>query len=397
MQKISTALLLCSGVAVAMASARTVGLFSVPAIAQEEALGKPPEMLVDAAQTYGVERRDVSPWRLQVEFQTFDDSGKPLDKGSYEEVWKSANANKREYISSSFSQTRYQTENGVFVTGSSQTVPFSLSLLIHTIVNPMIGPDGLRHFAANPESAIVAIDREDGGVALRCFRLLVRQQNGSQPDPRFGSEYCFAADGTLARDSSDPPTFGEATIPHSIPYDGHLIPGDLSIKRGNVSVVSAHIDGIEALGSSDEAELQPPPDARPWTLFPPPGQIGGVEGAPSPGPNPPAEMTQRSRVLATPPSKINISAGVAVGMIVSNVDPVYPAEALAAHVSGTVVLLATIDTAGVVEELRVISGPAMLQQAALDAVKHWRYRPYLLNNEPISVVTTVNVVFTMAE
>jgi protein TonB len=59
--------------------------------------------------------------------------------------------------------------------------------------------------------------------------------------------------------------------------------------------------------------------------------------------------------------------------------------------------MATISTTGEVENLHVVSGPAMLQQAALDAVKTWRYRPYLLNNEPVPVVTTINVIFNLGE
>jgi protein TonB len=60
-----------------------------------------------------------------------------------------------------------------------------------------------------------------------------------------------------------------------------------------------------------------------------------------------------------------------------------------------VVLQAVISKTGTIENLRVVSGPPLLQQAALDAVKQWRYRPYLLNGEPIEVETTVNVVFTL--
>jgi len=60
-----------------------------------------------------------------------------------------------------------------------------------------------------------------------------------------------------------------------------------------------------------------------------------------------------------------------------------------------VVLQATISKTGTIENLRVISGPAMLQQSAMDAVKSWRYRPYLLNNDPVEVETTVNVVFSL--
>jgi protein TonB len=81
-------------------------------------------------------------------------------------------------------------------------------------------------------------------------------------------------------------------------------------------------------------------------------------------------------------------------MLKTKIDPVYPVEALKNHVSGTVVLHATIGNKGGVEALRAISGPVSLQQAALDAVRQWTYRPYLLNNSPVEVETTINVVFS---
>ena len=101
------------------------------------------------------------------------------------------------------------------------------------------------------------------------------------------------------------------------------------------------------------------------------------------------------KVKAAAPKKINISAGVSTGLLIQKTQPVYPPIAKAARVSGTVVLQATISKTGTIENLKVISGPAMLQQAALDAVRSWRYRPYLLNNEPVEVDTTVNVIFTL--
>jgi protein TonB len=82
-------------------------------------------------------------------------------------------------------------------------------------------------------------------------------------------------------------------------------------------------------------------------------------------------------------------------LLLQKTSPTYPPIAKAARVSGTVVLQATISKTGTIQNLKVVSGPAMLQQAALDAVRQWRYRPYLLNNEPVEVDTTVNVVFTL--
>jgi protein TonB len=90
-----------------------------------------------------------------------------------------------------------------------------------------------------------------------------------------------------------------------------------------------------------------------------------------------------------------VSSGVMAGMLVHKVIPTYPAIGRAVRAQGTVQLQATISRDGTIENLRAVSGPPMLQQAAIDAVKQWRYRPYLLNGEPVEVETTVNVDFTM--
>jgi periplasmic protein TonB len=79
----------------------------------------------------------------------------------------------------------------------------------------------------------------------------------------------------------------------------------------------------------------------------------------------------------------------------SGSDPVYPPIAKAARISGTVVLSATISKAGTIEGLKVMSGPPMLQNSALEAVRNWRYKPYILNGEPVEVETQINVVFNL--
>ena len=100
-------------------------------------------------------------------------------------------------------------------------------------------------------------------------------------------------------------------------------------------------------------------------------------------------------VRAAPSGPVRISSITATSIAIYKPIPVYPALARAARVEGTVVLEATISKSGSIENLRVVSGPAMLRQAALDAVSQWRYRPYLLNGEPVAVETTVNVVFNL--
>jgi protein TonB len=98
---------------------------------------------------------------------------------------------------------------------------------------------------------------------------------------------------------------------------------------------------------------------------------------------------------AAPAGMLNISRGVSAGLLLTPLQPVYPEIAKIAHVSGTVVVTATIDKSGKLVGLQVLSGPVMLQKAAIDAVRDARYRPYLLNGQPVDVVTTFSVNFVM--
>ena len=92
---------------------------------------------------------------------------------------------------------------------------------------------------------------------------------------------------------------------------------------------------------------------------------------------------------------VHVSSGVATGQLLAPIQPVYPAIARAARIQGTVVVQAIISKDGKIEQLHVISGPPMLESAATEAIQRARYRPFLLNNEPVAVETTISVVFTM--
>jgi protein TonB len=108
-----------------------------------------------------------------------------------------------------------------------------------------------------------------------------------------------------------------------------------------------------------------------------------------------ARATPPPVVKALPPVKLRVSSGVAAGMLVHSVKPQYPPLAVQARIQGTVVLQAVIGKDGTIRELRLVSGHPMLTPAAIEAVKQWRYRPYLLNDEPVEVDTQINVNFTL--
>jgi periplasmic protein TonB len=108
-------------------------------------------------------------------------------------------------------------------------------------------------------------------------------------------------------------------------------------------------------------------------------------------------QSQRPVVRQQTVGAVRVSGLVVEGLLIQRTIPRYPPIAIATRMQGTVVLQATISRAGTIENLHVMSGPQMLQQAAMDAVRNWRYRPYLLSGEPVEVETTVNVVFKLQD
>jgi protein TonB len=121
----------------------------------------------------------------------------------------------------------------------------------------------------------------------------------------------------------------------------------------------------------------------------PGGQMGGVIGG-----------IISSTPVAVPkvatPQRVRVSLGVSQGLLIKKVQPAYPPLARQARIQGTVLLQAEISKEGAIENLRLISGHPMLAPAAIEAVKQWRYKPYMLNGEPVAVETQVQVNFTLS-
>jgi TonB family protein len=98
---------------------------------------------------------------------------------------------------------------------------------------------------------------------------------------------------------------------------------------------------------------------------------------------------------ASPKEPINVSSDKMAAQLLSKVSPLYPVDAKKARIQGTVKLQAVIGKTGEVEQLKVADGPDELQKSALDAVRKWTYKPFLLNGEPVEVKTTISVVYTL--
>jgi periplasmic protein TonB len=131
----------------------------------------------------------------------------------------------------------------------------------------------------------------------------------------------------------------------------------------------------------------------------PGGVVGGIPGGVVVG-----EVLQSTvsapalaKAPAPMPKRIRVPAQVAEANLIHDVAPQYPPEAGRQRIEGTVVLTAVIGKDGIVRDVRVESGLPLLAQAAIEAVKQWRYKPYLVNGEPIEVDSHITINFTLSQ
>jgi len=321
--------------------------------------GPPTEMPKDpvsllnlAASSNGLGGSGMKPWRLKASFEAFDEQGEVSVQGTIEEAWAGEHRSKTTYTVGADAETDYDSDKGMLrkVTGKP---PIGRAIdAMNQLVHPIPDEQTRSHWT-------VGLEKRDAGK-LKVDCIAVKALKSPDGDREIsGPMFCLDADKPVLR-ASVQPFGGFQVLFNSIrSFQDRYVAGEISEVRNGKKMLAVHLLSLEPIDAVDAAEFTPPADAT------------------------------------TIERKITISAGVSQGLLVKKVAPDYPLFAKENGVSGTVVLQATIGKDGRIANLRVISGPEELRGAALDAVKQWVYRPYLLNGEPVSVDTTINVAFNL--
>ena len=199
--------------------------------------------------------------------------------------------------------------------------------------------------------------------------------------PDSGTPSDFPADGQASTDS------GAAAQPAS----HEIKPEKIEIKDSPKSKEDSKPAKITVVPKPQAMVVKPGKATQPSAQIAPPSVDFAQAGS---------EKAEIASIVSAPavmpkpaPGVIRISQGVSQGLLTKKVAPVYPAIAQQFHREGTVQLLATISKYGEVTKVQVLSGDPVLAKAAVDAVKQWEYRPYLLNEQPVEIETQINVVF----
>lgn len=352
-----------------LALAVTALLFSVAALAQTPAIAPtalpadPGALMKLAADTNGLHGNDLQPWHIHATWETKDE-GKSVDHGTFEEWWAGEHKVKVAVTSTQASRTTWDDGNGLFLLGSANLVPPQAARIQRLLVLPVVDLSALRGLHTKLE----VVHEKKRGADLDCVRVDMLNDGGrpfsltdSMGERRpSGTQYCFGDRLPAVRTRDD--GLGRAAFNALVGFQGRFLARQILFDYGIGPVTEVKLDTIESLDPVVDADLNPPAEAKAI----------------------PDQLT------------VGVSGSVVAGQWISGPDPEYPSGAYMGHIQGTVVLQATISPEGNVTDLQVVTGPPALQQSAIDAVKSWRYKPFLLDGKPVAVETQVNVVFRLS-
>jgi periplasmic protein TonB len=211
----------------------------------------------------------------------------------------------------------------------------------------------------------------------------------AQPEQANSQPATTPADSSAAADDSTADS-GNASTSNTASKPGHAAsPVSKTAAPSAVAAKPAPAPLVVKGGAVPTAKAEAPAadTAAPNVAMADPASSGALSGLVSSGANAPKPVLQQ----------VNISQGVSQGLLIKRVQPVYPKTALLMKIEGVVELMATVSQSGDITAVKVLKGDPQLTKAASDAVKQWKYKPYLLNGEPVEITTQVTVNFKLPE
>ena len=303
-----------------------------------------------ASKQNGIALPNLQPWRMKISYTLTDEQGGATVRGTIDETWMDVHRGRITYTRGTESETIYVTPSGRSQTGTRDLDVDLPEMVRNEIVEPISDANFIQTHKFRSES------HDMGTTKLSCLSLVPSKLPNLMSG---GLAYCFSVDKPVLRITVG--SSGKIQMIHNniVLFQEKYIPKDITLMKQGKPAVTAHIESLETFKGDTDAELVLPADA---TQLPP---------------------------------TVTLSAQAAGWRLMQHTFPSYPIAAKTARISGAVELHAVIGRSGRIKSLTVTSGAQALQSAAIDAVKDWLYKPYILSGETEEVETTVKIIFNL--
>ncbi len=338
-------------------AAVTAALPPVPPVPKAAA-----EIFSAARPLYDFGSAEMKPWHMKVSYQIFEAEGYPAEHGTYEYWWAAPDLYRSTWKRGSVEDTEWRVGEETFHQGSAQALNFYEWKLRSVMLDPLPKPEEL-------DPKVTRLERRDrpfGSVKMPCVMVEPKMPGSGEstsnlPIGMFPT-YCFEPQRVMLRAYL---AYGGTSVLYQqlVRVQGRLLPKELTISEGANRLVTAGLDGVNGI-AADAPELKP------------------EEGA------------TKSKAAGA----ITLDQGALEGLLVKKVPPVYPQAATAARDQGRVQLAVLIGKDGLIHEIKVLQAPApSLVGAAMECVRQWQWKPFMLQGEPVEVETKVYIVFKLRQ
>jgi TonB family protein len=347
---ISQSLLVLSGVLSAV-----VGVAQAP-----EAVPSLPQNTADvfkaAEPLYDFASAKLRPWHMKVSYELFDEKSASKGKGTYEYWWESPETYRSTWTRPGVELTEWHLGGKKSYAAVGGPLGFDERKLETDLLRPL-------PTAAELDPRTVVFDRQDqsfSSVKLPCVMVMRKMPPAGKAETPMGMfpTYCFDPAHPMLHLSY---IYGSTSVVYNnvVRVQGMYLARQLSILDNKRKVLTATVDTIEGLA-----------------------------------PNPPALVPSPQAMVLDETQHVAVKPDVMQAQLTRQVRPYYPIDASSRSTQGTVVLKAVIGADGRVKEMHAVDAPSdSLEAAAIWAVSQWEYQPYLLNGEPVTVDTTIDVSF----
>lgn len=331
---------------------------AIPSVPPGTNLKDPNALLPLAIAANSLDRPGVPPYYLKATYETFDEQGKQQDSGTFEEWRLAPETWKRTYTGAHFSQTEYKNSAGVYYETDAGPAPWPISLVAKELVHP--APEEWETKDAKPDLQQINVKP----AKLSCLMLA---PFGKKMQLTLGllPTYCFNVDSVMLRIEIFNGTM-QALRNEIVAFHGVYLAKEISVSDGIKPLLHIHLSSVVSLSAAEIAATS--------------AQPGFAKASSS----------------DTAAKLVSIDAGVMAGQKIGGPNPTYPPQARLSRVQGTVMLSVVIGTDGHIHDLKVVSSPDnLLTMSAVAAVGGWVYKPYTLGGRPVSVQTTVHIVYRL--
>lgn len=315
----------------------------------------PVPLMALAHEKNGLVGADVKPWHIRGTYHSYDSNGKSNYDGTYEEWWVSSTRYKLSFATSKSSQTDFATGSSLLRDGFQGWLNGPELLLRASLIEPL--PD----VSQSKDFQLIRKTQTVGDSKIECVSLAYPIRPNVYSEGDFYPTACFDPTNPVLLVFSHGSS-GRATYQHVVSFQGHYLARQIQYFVSGKLSAELNLDVIELLKESPETLIAPSSTAIPVDL---------------------------TKITFPNLSKTRWP------MILKKTFPVYPADAKRARIEGTVNIKATIGPDGHVENMQPIDGHAALRDAALDAVRQWRYRPFEVMAIPRPVEIEIHVIFTL--